>query len=84
MQRSEGTAATLDEPRYLEAALRAAEFVRARFKRPDGSLWHRFREEAGIEGHLDDYAFLIYGFLKLHEASLENSWLEEAKGLTRA
>jgi uncharacterized protein YyaL (SSP411 family) len=69
--------AILDEPRYADAARRAAEFILGR-RTPDGGLL-RCR---GIDGMLDDYAFFGQGLLDLYEATFEYRWLEEAIGLT--
>ena len=75
-------ATVLDEPRYAEKAKRAAEFIRSKLKDAQGALWHRYRENtSGIEGHLNDYSFLIYGYLALYEATFEPTWLKEAKQL---
>jgi len=75
-------AQAFEEPQYAEAADRAARFLLKRLKRPDGGLLHRFREgEAGIEAHLDDYAFLIWGLIELYEAIFDPEILEEALAL---
>jgi uncharacterized protein YyaL (SSP411 family) len=64
------------EPRYAEAADRAAGFLKERLCAPEGKLLHRFRDgEAGIEAHLDDYAFLIWGLLELYEAGFDEDRL---------
>ncbi len=71
-------AGRLGEPRYLEAARRAAEFVLSRLAAGD-TLLHAWREgQARIPAFLDDYAFLVEGLLRLHEATGEVRWLEEA------
>ena len=69
----------LNEPIYTAAAEKAANFVLARMIRPDGGLFHRYRDgEAGIPAHADDYAFLVRGFLELHRTTFEPIWLERA------
>ncbi len=68
----------LSEPRYITAALRAAEFVWQNL-RLDGKLLRRWRDgEARFDAYLDDYAFLIKGYLELYEATFEAIWLERA------
>ncbi|MCL4401291.1 MAG: thioredoxin domain-containing protein, partial [Acidobacteria bacterium] len=63
--------AVLNEPAYLDAAVRAVEFLDARMRRPDGVLLRRYRQgEAAIPGFLDDYAFLAQGLLDLYGAGL--------------
>ncbi|MEZ6184793.1 MAG: DUF255 domain-containing protein [Planctomycetota bacterium] len=71
----------LDEPRYVEAAREAAEFVLT-VLRPSGELLHRYREgQAGIPALLDDYAYLAWGLLELYAATFEVRYLREARGL---
>jgi uncharacterized protein YyaL (SSP411 family) len=73
----------LGEPRYVEAAARAADFVLDRLGGEGGSeLLHVFRiGSARIAAFLDDYAFLIHGLLELHDATAEARWLRQAAGL---
>ncbi len=74
-------ASTLDEPRYLEAAERAARFILQTLRR-DGRLLRRWRDgEARYDGTLEDYAFFAYGLVALYEASYDPAYLAEAKGL---
>ncbi len=73
-------AQVLDEPRYLEAAARAAKFLRANLYDDKGKLLFRnYREgRSQIEGFADDYAFVIQGLLDLYEASFDIEWLKFA------
>ncbi len=74
--------AILEEPRYLEAAVRAARFVLARLRAPDGSLLHVWSQGgARIPAFVDDYAFLIRGLLALAEATADEAWLGHAARL---
>ncbi|MBI4341753.1 MAG: thioredoxin domain-containing protein [Candidatus Omnitrophica bacterium] len=74
-------AATLEEPHYLQAAGRAAEFILEALQR-DGRLLRRFRDgEARFAGTLEDYAFFSHGLLELYEAGGDARWLAEAKRL---
>ena len=71
----------LGEPRYLEAARRAADFVLSRLV-SDGRLLHTWRGgQARIPAFLDDYAFLVEGLLRLFEATGEERWRDEARRL---
>ena len=74
----------LQESRYLRAAERAASFVVDKLYEKEGKVLHRrYRKgEAGIDGFLDDYAFLAQGFLDLYETSLEGRWVTRAIELT--
>jgi hypothetical protein len=73
----------LDEPKYLEAANRAQAVVEAHlYVRATGRLKRRYRGgSAGIDGYLDDYAFLIQGLLDLYEASFDVRLLSRAMRL---
>lgn len=71
----------LGQPRYIDAAARAAEFVLTQM-RADGRLLRTWRDgEAKLPGYLDDYAFVAEGLLDLHSATGDTRWLGEARGL---
>ncbi|HUI54659.1 MAG TPA: thioredoxin domain-containing protein [Bryobacteraceae bacterium] len=76
--------AVLNEPRYAEAARRAAEFLIARMCDPQtGILLRRYRQSAAaIPGFLDDYALFTQGLLDLYEAQFDRRHLELAVRLT--
>lgn len=75
-------AAILDEPKYAEAAGRAAEFILTKMQK-DGRLLRTYRGgEARLMATLSDYAFLIEGLINLYEATFERRWLDEAERLT--
>ena len=73
------------EPRYAQAAERAAAFVLRELRRPDGRLLHAWRDGAAsaAPAHADDYAFFVWGLLELYEATFETRWLETALELNR-
>jgi uncharacterized protein YyaL (SSP411 family) len=73
-------AQALDEPRYLAAAQRAAEFIFAHlYNASSGILLRRYRDgEAAIHGFLDDYAFLIAALLDLYEADFNPRHIQNA------
>ena len=66
-------AQVLDDPSYLEAATRAANFIRAKlYDESRKILFRSYREGRGeVEGFADDYAFVIQGLLDLYEASFD-------------
>ncbi len=76
-------AQALEEPRYAEAAARAAEMVRTKLFDPaSGKLKRRYRAgETSTEGFLDDYAFLIQGLLDLYETTFDVAWISWAVAL---
>ncbi|MFW5871243.1 MAG: thioredoxin domain-containing protein [Verrucomicrobiota bacterium] len=69
----------LSEPRYVEAANKAADFILANMF--DGSvLLHRYRNgKAGIYAHADDYAFFVWGLLELYQSDFDTRRLAAAK-----
>ncbi|HOG17286.1 MAG TPA: thioredoxin domain-containing protein [Syntrophales bacterium] len=72
----------LGDRSFLEAAGKAADFVLAKMRRPDGRLLHRWRKgEADFAGNLDDYAFLAWGLLELWGAGFDVRHLKAALGL---
>ncbi len=76
-------AQALSEPMYAKAARRAADFILGNMNKPDGRLWHRYRDsKAGVEAKLDDYAFLAWGLIELYETTFEARYLESALKLT--
>jgi uncharacterized protein YyaL (SSP411 family) len=76
--------AALNEPRYAEAARRAAEFVLDRMLQPKtATLLRRYRQgEGAIPGFLDDYALFVQALLDLYEAQFDRRHLDLAVRLT--
>jgi len=69
----------LNEPKYIQAAKKAVDFILNQMKNSDGRLLHRYRKGgADILAFIDDYAFLIWGLINLYEASFETLYLERA------
>jgi uncharacterized protein YyaL (SSP411 family) len=69
----------MDEPEYVDAARRAAEFVLAKLRTEQGELLKSWRDgRVSGSGVLDDYAFFTWGLIELHQASGEPRWLELA------
>jgi len=80
-----GTLATvgfaLEEPRFIEAAVQAADFIWTALRR-DGRLLHGWAKgQARGQAFLDDYAFLASACLDLYEASGDVSHLVRARAL---
>ena len=76
--------AALDEPAWIAAADKAADFVWSELRDPEtGRLLKRWREgEAAFPAVLDDHAFLIWGLIELHQATQDPRRLEQAAELT--
>jgi hypothetical protein len=66
-------------PEYTQAAEKAADFCLATMRSNDGDLFHRYYSgQAGIAGHLDDYAALVWGLLELYESDFDSRYLLQA------
>jgi len=77
-------AAVFSEPRYAEAAQKAAEFILKNMHNSDNRLLHRYRDkQAAIIANLDDYAFFIWGLIELYETTFEVNYLRTAIDLSR-
>jgi uncharacterized protein YyaL (SSP411 family) len=75
-------AGVLDEPRYLAAAQRAADFVLTHLRRDDGRLLHSWRHgKAKLDAYLDDYACLANALVTLYEADFDERWIDQALAL---
>jgi uncharacterized protein YyaL (SSP411 family) len=69
-----------DGPRYLDAARRAATFIREHLWSDEtGTLLRRYRQgQAAVPGYAEDYAYLIFGLLELFQSDGDPAWLEWA------
>ena len=73
---------TLGRDDYTEAATAAATFVLDEMRTDTGDLLHRWRDgRAGIDGMLDDYAFLVWGLVELYQTTFDVGVLEAALDL---
>ena len=69
---------------FVDAAAKAAEFVLRELKTSDGRLLRSYAlGEGKLSGYLDDYAFFVHGLLRLHVATQDERWLEQAIELSR-
>ncbi len=69
----------LNEPSYTNTAKKAAAFILNDISQKNGKLLHRYRAgEAGLDGTLDDYAFMVFGLLELYQTTYETSFLKQA------
>jgi uncharacterized protein len=67
---------------YLETGIRNAEFLIKNIKEAIGSLSHNYKNgKSTINGFLEDYAFVIEGFISLYQASFDEKWIQEARSL---
>jgi uncharacterized protein YyaL (SSP411 family) len=81
---------SLDVPKYVKTAIRAAEFLLKNQRTKDGRLLRTYGAAPGQpakaqgNAYLEDYAFLVDGLLNLHSATGDKRWLAEARNLTDA
>ena len=74
--------ATLDEPRYLDAASGCAEFLLGEMRDEQGRLLRTYNDgQARIGAYLEDHAFLLEALIVLFEATCEDRWFTEAVAL---
>jgi uncharacterized protein YyaL (SSP411 family) len=74
--------AVLEEPRYVDAALAAAEFVWERMRDGEGRLLRSFGSP--VLGFLEDHAFLLEAFLTVYEATFDERYFAWAGELAEA
>jgi uncharacterized protein YyaL (SSP411 family) len=72
--------AALDEPRYTQAAQRAARFILEQMRSADGRLYRTcgVGTPAKLNGYLEDYAFMVNALVHLYEADFDSHWIESA------
>jgi len=77
-------AQVLSEPRYAEAAKRAADFISSKlWDEANGTLLRRYRDGDGsIAGFSDDYAFFAQALIDLYETGFERRHLDLAARIT--
>jgi uncharacterized protein YyaL (SSP411 family) len=79
---------TFNEPKYLQAAAKAADFVLKKQLTPEGRLLRTYgaapgqKPKAAVNAYLEDYTALTHGLLTLHEATKDKRWLDAARKLT--
>ena len=74
----------LGTSKYLQTAIKAADFILKEMRTPDDKLYHRYvKGEKAVSGFLDDYAYLAFGLIELYEAGFDEKYLQSAVGLTK-
>jgi uncharacterized protein YyaL (SSP411 family) len=73
------------EVEFLNAALINARFILDNLMDDSGALIRSFKSSGstGNTSFLDDYAFVIEGFISLYEVTFDEKWLSEAQKLSR-
>tara|TARA_R110002072_G_scaffold303113_1_gene494113 strand:+ start:2905 stop:4983 length:2079 start_codon:yes stop_codon:yes gene_type:complete len=71
------------EERFLNAALKNANFLKENQLKPDGALYHTYKDgSSAINGYLEDYAALTEAYIALYQVTMDTSWLELCKDMT--
>ena len=69
----------LKNDKYIMAAENATDFILNNMKDDKGRLFKRYRKgSSGLQPHIDDYAFFIWGLLNLYEAGFKVRYLQSA------
>ena len=75
--------AAFDEPKYTEAAAKAADFVLTKMRTPDGRLLRTcgIGQPAKLTAYLEDYSYFIDALVSLYEATFDPRWIAAATEL---
>ncbi|MXX80067.1 MAG: thioredoxin domain-containing protein [Chloroflexi bacterium] len=77
--------AVLEEPRFTDAARRAARFILDRMRTSDGGLLRiHSAGRASVDAFVEDYAALADGMISVYEATGDESWYAEARSMIDA
>lgn len=72
----------IQNPDYLDLALKNGKFISQKLWSPDGNLFRSYKNgKASINGFLEDYACVIQSFIALFEVTFDEKWLHTAKQL---
>jgi len=70
------------EPKFLDLALKNGNFIREKLQKQQQLSRSYKNGKAYLQGYLEDYAWVINGYLALYQASFDEKWLKEAEQLT--
>jgi len=74
---------TFGEKRFLDLALKNANFILENQITSEGKLFHSYKNgNSKLDGFLEDYCFVTEAWLKLYQVTYDIKWLERAKDLT--
>ncbi|WP_438426590.1 thioredoxin domain-containing protein [Aquimarina macrocephali] len=72
------------EKKFLDAALKNANFIKTTQLKTDTSLFHNYKNgKSTINGYLEDYALVIEAFIALYQNTFDPEWLEISEQLTQ-
>lgn len=75
--------AAFGEQRFLDLALQSARFISRQLQEEDRLMRTYKNGSSSIGGYLEDYAFVIQGYMRLYEVCFDESWLYQAKKLLK-
>lgn len=74
----------LGNKEYLRHAIECVKFIEKKLFNKEGRLLARYREgQSDFLAYLDDYAFLVWLYIELYEATFEGDYLTKAVELNR-
>jgi uncharacterized protein YyaL (SSP411 family) len=74
--------AVLERDDYLDAAVKAADFVWTKMRDADGRLLRTWKDGDGrLNAYLEDHAYLVEALLTLYEATFDARWFTAAREL---
>lgn len=69
--------------KYIKEAIKAADFIHEYLQKNDGRLVKRYRQgHSGLDPHINDYSFMIWGLINLYDATFKTTYLSRALKLT--
>ncbi|WP_144509635.1 thioredoxin domain-containing protein [Bacillus sp. FJAT-22090] len=73
--------ATFTEPKFIDLATTCLQFIEHYLMKED-KLYARYRDgEAKHLAYLDDYAYLLFGIIELHQATGNDQYIDKAKNI---
>lgn len=74
---------TFGEQRFLDAAIKNAQFLTKRVIKKDNRLTRNYKNgNAVVNGFLDDYSLTADAFVSLYQVTFDEQWLYKARDLT--
>jgi len=68
--------------KYTALGEKCWDFISSHMIKDNQMLYHRYRNgDVAIEGHADDYAFVIWGLIELYESTFKSEYLQAAINL---
>ncbi|MDH7445346.1 thioredoxin domain-containing protein [Aquimarina sp. 2201CG14-23] len=72
------------DQKFLDIALRNANFIKDKQLQSDNSLLHNYKEgKSTINGYLEDYAAVIEAFLAVYQNTFDQQWLDLSEKLAQ-